>query len=283
VIIRDAVEVEVAAEEMTVSAGAESEGPVGEGAVGEDPQPLPVVRPLSRVERRPLYELLAERIREHADEADLRAGAKLPAERVLAEQLGVSRASLRQAIVALEVQGLVEVRHGGGTFLRRDGLQPAPLDEVLQRKRLLPDILDAREALEVKIAMLAAQRRSPTDLTRIEVALEAMGAAASAGGRVEQGDADFHGAVTTAAHSSVLARMMAELGPEIAVTREESLAQPGRPAQSLAQHRAIAAAIAAGEPQLAAEAMLTHLSSVRDVRLLSWTPPVDEDPGPVTP
>lgn len=254
-----------------------------EVAVVEDEEPVAAARPLRRVERRPLYEVLAERIREHADEADLRAGAKLPAERVLAEQLGVSRASLRQAIVALEVQGLVEVRHGGGTYLRRDGLQPAPLDEVLERQRLLPDILDAREALEVKIAMLAAERRSPADLVRIEAALDAMGAAASAGRGVEQGDADFHGAVTGAAHSSVLARMMAVLGPEIALTREESLAQTGRPAQSLAQHRAIAGAVAAGEPQRAAEAMLAHLSSVRDVRLLSWTPPADEDPGSAGP
>lgn len=249
----------------------------------QDQAPVAVVRPLRRVERRPLYELLAERIREHATESDLRAGARLPAERALAEQLGVSRASLRQAIVALEVQGLVEVRHGGGTYLRRDGLQPAPLDEVLERRRRLPDILDAREALEVKIAMLAAERRSPGDLAQIEAALVTMAAATRAGQRAEQGDADFHGAVTAAAHSEVLARMMAELAPEIALTREESLGQPGRPAQSLAQHRAIAEAVAAGEPARAAEAMLAHLSSVRDVRLLSWTPPEDEDPGPVAP
>lgn len=154
---------------------------------------------------------------------------------------------------------------------------------MLERQRLLPDILDAREALEVKIAMLAAERRSPADLVRIEAALDAMGLAASAGRGVEQGDADFHGAVTGAAHSSVLARMMAVLGPEIALTREESLAQRGRPAQSLAQHRAIAGAVAAGEPQRAAEAMLAHLSSVRDVRLLSWTLPADEDPGSAGP
>ena len=235
--------------------------------VGEDQEPVIASRPLRRIERRPLYEVLAERIREHASEADLRAGAKLPAERVLAEQLGVSRASLRQAIVALEVQGLVEVRHGGGTYLRRDGLQPAPLDEVLERQRLLPDILDAREALEVKIAMLAADRRSPADLHRIELALTTMSVATRDGTPAEDGDAQFHEAVTAAAHSSVLARMMSE-----------SLAQPGRPAQSLAQHRAIAAAVTAGDPQGAADAMTAHLRSVRDVRLLHWTPPSLDGP-----
>ena len=269
--------------EAEVEVAVEVELAVMTVAEGEDQEPVVAQRALRRVERRPLYEVLAQRIREHATESDLRAGAKLPAERVLAEQLGVSRATLRQAIVALEVQGLVEVRHGGGTFLRRDGLQPAPLDEVLERRRRLPDILDAREALEVKIAMLAAQRRSQQDLAQIEAAMVTMGTATRAGERAEQGDADFHGAVTAAAHSEVLARMMAELGPEIAMTREESLSQSGRPAQSLAQHRAIADAVAAGNPQRAAEAMLTHLSSVRDVRLLSWTPPAEEDPGQVNP
>ena len=249
-----------------------------EVTVGEDQEPVIAARPLRRVERRPLYEVLAERIREHASEADLRTGAKLPAERVLAEQLGVSRASLRQAIVALEVQGLVEVRHGGGTFLRRDGLQPAPLDEVLERQRLLPDILDAREALEVKIAMLAAGRRSPADLHRIELALTTMSVATKDGTPAEDGDAQFHEAVTAAAHSSVLARMMFELRQEIALTRAESLAQPGRPAQSLAQHRAIAAAVTAGDPQAAANAMTAHLKSVRDVRLLHWVPPSLDEP-----
>jgi len=234
------------------------------------------VAPIGRLERRPLYELLADRLREHADQHDLRAGAKLPAERVLAEQLGVSRASLRQAIVALEVQGLLEVRHGGGTFLRRDGLQPAPLAEVLDRRRRLPAILDAREALEGTIARLAAERRTPSDVARIETALAELTGDEDTE-PAERGDADFHAAITAAAHSPIIARMMAELAPEIALTRHESLDQPGRPARSAAQHRAVAEAVIAGDPVAASEAMLAHLRSVGDVKLLSWIPPeVDE-------
>jgi GntR family transcriptional repressor for pyruvate dehydrogenase complex len=234
------------------------------------------VAPIGRLERRPLYELLADRLREHADEHDLRAGAKLPAERVLAGQLGVSRASLRQAIVALEVQGLLEVRHGGGTFLRRDGLQPAPLAEVLDRRRRLPAILDAREALEGTIARLAAERRTPSDVARIETALAELTGDEDTE-PAERGDADFHAAITAAAHSPIIARMMAELAPEIALTRHESLDQPGRPARSAAQHRAVAEAVIAGDPVAASEAMLAHLRSVGDVKLLSWIPPEDDE------
>jgi GntR family transcriptional repressor for pyruvate dehydrogenase complex len=242
-------------------------------AVGADGSAGSAVAPIGRLVRRPLYERLAERLREHADAAGLRAGAKLPAERVLAEQLGVSRASLRQAIVALEVQGLVEVRHGGGTYLRSDGLQPAPLAEVLDRQRRLPDILDAREALEVKIAALAAERRTAADMEQIERALTTMAAAVDHGRPAEHGDAAFHAAVTAAAHSAVLARMMSELAPEIALSRQESLSQRGRVAKSLNQHRAIADAVSTGHGPRAAQAMLRHLRSVRNVKLLSWTPP----------
>ncbi len=99
-------------------------------------------------------------------------------------------------------------------------MQPAPLDEVLGSRGRLPNILDDREALEVKIAMVDAERRTPEDLLQIETALVTMAPRADG---AEQGDAEFHGVVTAAAHSGVLAQMVAELGPEVATTREESL------------------------------------------------------------
>jgi len=99
---------------------------------------------LSPVPRTPLYERLVERLRTHVLQAD--AGDRLQPERELAARLGVSRSSVRQAIVALQVRGLVEVRHGGGTFLRGDDLDPAPSARILDLQRRLPDILDAREA-----------------------------------------------------------------------------------------------------------------------------------------
>lgn len=225
--------------------------------------------------RTPLYERLVERLRDYVREAGLRSGDRLPAERALAGQLGVSRATLKQAIVALEVQGLVEVRHGGGTFLRADDLRPAPLETVLDRRRRLPDILDAREALEVKLAELAAERRTDDDIQAIDEALGVMAGEVEAGGPGFDGDAAFHAAITRAAHSGLLARMMHDLAQDILETRTESLTQSGRPARSLAQHRAVAEAVRDMDAHGAGLAMRRHLRSVRDVKLLHWRPPVE--------
>ncbi|GAA4615639.1 FCD domain-containing protein [Saccharopolyspora hordei] len=227
------------------------------------------LRPLARPR---LYEQVVQRLREHVAASGLRAGDRLPPERKLAEQLGVSRASVKQAIVVLEVQGLVEVRHGGGTYLRRESLDVEPVDELVARKRRLPDVLDAREALETKLAELAAQRRTGEDLAEIDAALADMRREIADGELGSEGDRRFHAAITAAAHSSLLADFMRTIATEIAESRQESLRQPGRPDKSLAQHERIAEAIRAGDARAAVTAMRRHLRTVSRVRLLSWDP-----------
>ncbi|CAM5660762.1 HTH-type transcriptional repressor NanR [Streptomyces tendae] len=115
------------------------------------------LRPMTRQR---LYEQVLERLRQYVTDGGLRAGDRLPPERDLAQRLGVSRASVKQAIVVLEVQGLVEARHGGGTYLVRDSLDVEPVEKMVERRRRLPDVLEAREALETKLAELAAERRT---------------------------------------------------------------------------------------------------------------------------
>jgi GntR family transcriptional repressor for pyruvate dehydrogenase complex len=234
--------------------------------------------PLRPLTRSRLYERVVERLRELIAERGLRAGDKLPAERELADRLGVSRASIRQAVVVLEVQGIVEVRHGGGTYLRRDRPDGESLDELVERRRRLPDVLDAREGLETKLAELAAQRRDEADLAEIEAALERMREQIAAGGRGEEGDRRFHAAVTAAARSGLLAEFMRTIESSITESRRESLRQPDRPPRSLAQHERIAAAIRAGDPDEARTAMRQHLATVRRVRLLQWEPPTNAEP-----
>lgn len=230
------------------------------------------LRPLTRPR---LYEQVVQRLREHVEASDLDVGDKLPPERELAERLGVSRASVKQAIVVLEVQGLVEVRHGGGTYLRSTRWEPEPVDELVARKQRLPDILEAREALETKLAELAAQRRTEEDLAEIDAALEDMRAEIASGALGDRGDRRFHAAITAAAHNATLAGFMRTIAEEIAESRNESLRQPNRPPKSLAQHERIAAAIRAGEPRAAVTAMRRHLRTVSRVRLLSWAPDSD--------
>lgn len=227
------------------------------------------LRPMARPR---LYEQVIERLREYVAHERLRAGDRLPAERDLAQRLGVSRASVKQAIVVLEVQGLVETRHGGGSYLLHDTLDVEPVEQLVARRQRLPDVLDAREAIETKLAELAAARRTAEDLDALEAALNHMRAEIDAGGHGTEGDRRFHAAVTAAARSTLLAEFMRSISEQIAESRAESLRQPGRPHRSLRQHQAIFDAISLGDPARAATAMRRHVRTVAKVRLLDWNP-----------
>lgn len=222
------------------------------------PTPRPPVRPR-------LYEQLVERLVEYMREAGLAPGDRLPAERELAASLGVSRASLSQALVALEVQGIIDVRHGDGAIIRRTTSEEGVLALLRDRANRRAEIIEARQALEVKLAELAAERRTEPDLAAIDAALDHMRAELHAGERGVEGDERFHAAITEAARSRLLSRMMNELAPMIRETRLESLSQPGRPQDSLAGHEQIASAIRLGDPDMAAEAMRRHLRLVSQV------------------
>lgn len=213
-----------------------------------------------------LYEQVAEQITSWISDNGLTAGDRLPPERELATRLGVSRATLSQALVALEVIGVVAVRHGDGTVVTRSRTRSI-VEAIRAHADRLPEIIDTRDALETKLAALAAARRTDEDLRRIDEALGAMAADIEAGGRGVEGDERFHGAVTAAAHSLLLARLMDEISDLIKETRIESLSQPERPLASLAGRRAIAEAIRAGDPDEASEAMHAHVAMVSDVAL----------------
>jgi GntR family transcriptional repressor for pyruvate dehydrogenase complex len=228
-------------------------------------EPPPPPRPVLRSR---LYEQVADQITTWIKENGLRPGDRLPPERELAQRLGVSRATLSQALVALEVIGVVVVRHGDGTVLTERARTAPVIEAIRAHADRLPEIIEARDALESKLAALAASRRTDADLTAIRAALDAMERDIEAGGRGVEGDEAFHGAVTTAARSELLAQMMTAIHDLIRETRLESLSQPGRPRESLAGHRKVADAIAAGDPIAATQAMHEHVMLVSDVALL---------------
>ncbi|MEU1485087.1 FadR/GntR family transcriptional regulator [Streptomyces sp. NPDC005752] len=234
------------------------------------------LRPMGRTR---LYEQVLDRLRSYAAESGLVAGDRLPPERDLAQRLGVSRASVKQAIVVLEVQGLVEVRHGGGTYLLGRGLDAEPVERLVERRRRLPDVLEAREALETKLAELAADRRTEEDLTALRASLAHMAAEIADGGHGVEGDRRFHASVTAAAHSALLAEFMRSIADQITESRHESLRQPHRPGRSLTQHRAILDAIEGQRGKAAAAAMRRHVRAVAKVRLLDWNPEPEPTDG----
>lgn len=225
-------------------------------------------RRMAPVSRSRLYEQVAGEILEWVRENGLKVGDRLPPEREIAARLGVSRATVSQALVAMEVVGVVAVRHGDGAILVESQATSRIVGALRQHAERLPEVIEAREALETKLAALAAVRRTDEDLAEIDAALDFMAADIDGGGRGVEGDERFHAAVTRAGHSALLSRLMAEISELIRETRIESLSQPGRPNDSLKGHRRIAEAIRAQDPDAAAAAMQAHIGMVSDVALL---------------
>lgn len=231
----------------------------------------PSTAALRAPDRRRLYEQLAAQLLDYVEVTGLGVGDRLPSERELAEALQVSRASVRQATIALEVRGTLEVRHGDGIYLRSLPNDSGRLMELTARRHLLPAILEAREALETQLAALAAARRSEADVAAMERALGVMAADIDAGGLGEEGDRLFHEAVTRAARSPLLADFMAGLAGPISETRRSSLGEPGRPRRSLLAHQRILEAIRRGDTPGARHAMRRHVNMVADIGLLRWS------------
>jgi GntR family transcriptional repressor for pyruvate dehydrogenase complex len=237
----------------------------------------PSAAALRPLERSRLYEDVGERLGEFVRESGMEPGDQFPAERDLARRLHVSRTSVRQSFVVLQALGFVDVRHGEGAFLRRTRGFGDSLTKLLERRRRLPDVLEAREALEVKLAELAAAHWAKDDLHAMKAAVAQMEGEIAAGGIGTEGDAAFHHAIAIAARNEILLHLIDAMADVIQESRIESLSEPGRPPRSLEAHRRILAAIEARSTELAADAMKQHLRVVADVSLLRWQPEASED------
>jgi GntR family transcriptional repressor for pyruvate dehydrogenase complex len=221
---------------------------------------------LQPISRSRLYEQVVDRLREFIDVQQLKPGDRLMSERELAEQLGVSRTSVRQALTALRALGLVDVRHGEGVYLLRSpgDVIPSFALELLNSEVDHPMIWEVREGIEVQAARLAAARRTEEDLARMGEALDAMAQSVSEGGDGVVGDRHFHRAIVEAAHNPLLMQLAAGLTEAIDRTSEASLTLVGRPAVSLDAHRGILAAITDGDEAAAADRMQAHIDVSRE-------------------
>lgn len=216
---------------------------------------------LQPIQRSPLYEQVVQRLREFIDVEQLKPGDRLMSERELAERLGVSRTSVRQALTVLRVQGLVEIRHGDGVYLVNppgDVVGSLAL-EVANSEVDHPMIWEVREGIEVQAARLAARRRTDDDLRHMADALAAMAASIAEGGDGIIGDRHFHQALAEASHNPLLAQLYEQMRDVIDRTSEASLTRPGRPPVSLHEHEAIYEAVERRDEEAAAQRMREHI------------------------
>ncbi|MEE8443423.1 MAG: FadR/GntR family transcriptional regulator [Dehalococcoidia bacterium] len=220
---------------------------------------------LTAVRRTRLFEGIVAQVRDLIRDGRLRPGQRLPAERELAEKFQVSRASLREAIRTLELEGLVVIRPGTGTFVSEEGFDAAM--ETLARRLLtereaLADVVELRLLLEPQIATLAAQRATQEDKERLDTILNEQEQQVLRGETGAAADAAFHTTVASASHNHALVRLSATLVDLLAPSRDETLQTPERSRRSLKSHRSILSAIQEGDAEGAREAMTEHIVSV---------------------
>lgn len=213
--------------------------------------------------RRP-WRQIADLILSLAAAEGLRAGARLPAERDLAERLGVSRPSLREALIALEVEGRVEIRKGSGIYVA-EGNRPAAAARLESEGPF--EILEARAVLESAIAEEAARRVTPALIATLDANLRDMAAATDDRARAIPIDAAFHEAIANGTGNALLSRLTSDIFAKRLSPLFSRLAAhfEGPPTwrSALAEHGAIRDAIAAGDPAGAREAMRRHLTLSR--------------------
>ena len=230
------------------------------------------------IKRKSLYQDIVGQIHNFIRDGVLKPGDRLPAERELAERLQVSRSSLREAIRALELQGLVVSRPGSGTFVSTgslDGLISIIASSLANSGDAQGDIFEVRHLLEPEIAALAARRATEEDMGRMIEALEQQEAQIIRGKTGVEGDTAFHFAMAQATQNWALVKVISTISDILSKSRDQTLQTPGRPLRSLASHRQILDTIRRCDPEGARSAMEYHLLEVEPVYL-----PVVERPEP---
>ncbi|GMA25015.1 GntR family transcriptional regulator [Luteimicrobium album] len=196
-------------------------------------------------------------------------GSPLPGEHALAAELGVGRSTVREALRALSSRGLVRARQGAGVFVTAS--TPSPdWDDLLRRARVA-DVVEARVAIEVQAARLAAARRTPADLDALRATLAARREAeltpSPDDGAYVDADQRFHAAVVEASHNPVLVELFAAFAPRVRAGMLDllTLAGPGSPHHhDQDAHAAIVSAVEDRDPDGAATAASDHLQAVLD-------------------
>jgi len=227
---------------------------------------------LEPIRPKKISEEIVSQIKQLISRGELKPGDRIPSERELATMLGVSRPSVREAIMVLEAMGFVESRQGGGTYVKAltEASIMNPLAKLVEKRdpELLRALAEVRMGLESWSAYLAAQRATDADVAEMRRLYRIMEKQAAKGGWSPDVDAEFHYAITAASHNSlqmhVLDSIHSLFHATIQVALMEFYQQEGHVQLLLAHHQDIMQAIAAHDPELARRKMVEHLAMVEE-------------------
>jgi DNA-binding FadR family transcriptional regulator len=234
---------------------------------------------LSPVERHSTVGAVAKQLLQHLTEGNFSPGTRLPPERQLATSLGVGRSTLREALAALDVLGLVDVRPGSGTYLAADSSELLPQAikwGLMLRQPRTRDLVEIREYLEVVAARLAAERATEDDVARLRETVVAMREARDDVDAFVKADLAFHFEAARIAANTVLQDILHSIQSLLTAWFDRTLRVPGTMEATLGEHEAVFEAIAAGSPD-AAEHRMKALMAAADTRLKRSVNSTDED------
>lgn len=215
-------------------------------------------------------ETIIDQIKDHILTGKLQPGDKLLTERELADNLQVSRASVREALSALNMAGILEIKHGEGIFLKKADstavIEPLTMIILLERDKI-KNLLEVRKALEVESAGLAAEKHRPEHLEKIKKALAEMEEDLVTGNTGEQADLRFHFSIAESTGNPLLIMLMntihEAMNQTLRATRRLWLASTSGTTQRLfEEHQEIYNAICARDKEKAREIMYQHLYKV---------------------
>ena len=204
--------------------------------------------------REKLSETVAERLRLQIREGGLKPGARLPGHRELADAFSVGLSSIREAISMLVSEGLIETRAGRGTFVREGG-KPLTLSgtAVPLSQREVEEVIEAREVLELQLAVMAAERAAPADVAALRRCLAAMEAAVDDASAYAEADLQLHLTVAKASRNRFLQQAMEQLRElmrqNMEVSFQAALERRGDLEFSLDSHRRLVECIEAGDAE----------------------------------
>jgi DNA-binding FadR family transcriptional regulator len=209
-----------------------------------------------------LYRVVADRIQTLIREQQVQPGERLPSERDLALQLSVSRASLREALIALELGGVIEVRGGSGVYVSD---LPEPATALPEAGPGPFEVLSARRMIEAEVAAIAARVATDSAVDAIMLAVEEMERHHANHSHNEQADRNFHLALARATGNSALVGVMEYLWDQrgrLWHKLKEHFQTEELRQETLSDHRRILQAIASHDPAAARRAMRAHLERV---------------------
>jgi GntR family transcriptional repressor for pyruvate dehydrogenase complex len=227
---------------------------------------------LHAIKKTRIHEEVFSQIHELIREGRFKARDQLPSERELAETFKVSRTSVREALRALETQGLIVSRTGAGNFVADLPVESlvGPLARLLiDEKRTLADVFEMRKLIEPQIAALAAERATDSDVAQLKRIVRKQLDAVSRGETGVEADAELHFAIGRATQNRALQKLVSGLMEILWRSREESLQTDKRRASSIAAHRRIIAAIEKHDKSKARTEMLHHIEQVEESVLLT--------------